>query len=631
MNPATTNNKAQRKGIVNPCMFVSFLLLLIHSGINLKAQSGTPPSWANKVVWYQIMVERFYNGDITNDPTPLTIRTDTSYKVPPDWKLSNWNDNWYALADWEKNYIESRHKNFTDILQIRRYGGDLQGVLDKLDYLSELGITAIYLNPVNDSPSLHKYDARNYHHIDVNFGPDPAGDMNLISKENPADPKSWNWTSADKLFLQLIREVHKRGMRIIIDYSWNHTGTEFWAWRDLVAHQEDSQFRDWYQIENFDNPETPINEFRYKGWSFVKSMPEIKKVDVVAPRISGLPYEGNINPGAKKHIFDVSRRWLSPNGDPSEGVDGFRLDVADQIPMGFWRDYRSFVKSINPEAYLVGEIWWEKWPDGFMNPVPYVKGDVFDAVMFYQLYRPARSFFANTTQPIDAGQFKDSLMFQWARLSEATAAGMMNVASTHDSPRLLTCFFNPGKYKFRAKPADDSKYKTGKPDAETYERVRLYLIHQFTNIGAPQIWNGEEMGMWGSDDPDCRKPLWWKEYLFKPESRNNYQPGTTDYDPVGFNQEQFDFYKKLIQIREENPALYSGKLKFFISHDKMLAYKRYNESEVIFILFNLDNIAHSFELPASGKYYELLKLEKFSGDKLTLKPLSAVILKKLEE
>ena len=111
-------------------------------------------------------------------------------------------------------------------------------------------------------------------------------------------------------------------------------------------------------------------------------------------RVSGHPYEGNMNEGAKKHIFDVTSRWLAPDGDISKGIDGFRLDVADQIPMGFWRDYRTYVKSVNPEAYLVGEIWWEKWPDTFMDPSEYANPEIFDAVMFYQAYRPARGFFA---------------------------------------------------------------------------------------------------------------------------------------------------------------------------------------------------------------------------------------------
>ncbi|HNY07880.1 MAG TPA: alpha-amylase family glycosyl hydrolase, partial [Bacteroidales bacterium] len=403
-------------------------------------------------------------------------------------------------------------------------------------------------------PSLHKYDARNFHHVDVNFGPDPKGDNLIMASENPADPSTWKWTSADKLFLKLVEQVHKRGMKIIVDYSWNHTGVEFWTFKDIVKNQEKSAFTDWYSILSFDNPSTPQNEFDYKGWLNIQSLPEIKKINITTERRNGLPYEGNINEAAKKHIFDVTQRWLAPDGNVNKGIDGFRLDVADQIPMGFWRDYRKFVKSINPEAYLVGEIWWTKWPDELMNPVPYVGGDVFDAVMFYQLYRPAKYFFSKSDFFIDARQFADSLQFQWNRLLNPFRYSMMNVATTHDSPRLLTCFYNQGKYKYLAKPNEDTSYKTGKPDKETYQRVKLYLIHQFTNIGAPHIWNGEEMGMWGADDPYNRKPLWWKEFTFQPETRTNFQPGKKLYDNVAFDTPLFNFYKKLIRIRKENPV-----------------------------------------------------------------------------
>ena len=136
-------------------------------------------------------------------------------------------------------------------LQLRRFGGDLQGVLDKLDYLQELGITAIYFNPINDAPSLHKYDARNYRHVDVNFGPDPKGDNEIIASENPNDPTTWKWTSADKMFLKLVDELHQRNIRVILDYSWNHTGVEFWVWKDIVKNQENSAYKDWYDIKSF--------------------------------------------------------------------------------------------------------------------------------------------------------------------------------------------------------------------------------------------------------------------------------------------------------------------------------------------------------------------------------------------
>lgn len=179
-----------------------------------------PPEWAKTAIWYQIFVERFQNGDPNNDPTLQNIKGSWPHKKPASWEISNWTSDWYQQTDWEKE----TGKDFYTTVQMRRYGGDLQGVLNQLDYLQSLGINALYFNPLNDSPSLHKYDARSYHHIDVNFGPDPEGDLQIIASETPNDPNTWKWTSADKLFLKVIEEAHKRNIKIVLDYSWNHTG-----------------------------------------------------------------------------------------------------------------------------------------------------------------------------------------------------------------------------------------------------------------------------------------------------------------------------------------------------------------------------------------------------------------------
>jgi cyclomaltodextrinase len=586
-----------------------------------------PPAWAKSAIWYQIFVERFYNGDKSNDPKPENMDVPfMKIKTPAGWSITPWTWDWYKQEAW----AEKSGKSFNDAVQYRRYGGDLQGVLDKLDYLKDLGVTALFMNPLNDAPSLHKYDARNYHHIDVNFGPDPEGDNKIIASEKPNDPSTWKWTSADKLFLKLIDEAHKRGMKIIMDYSWNHTGTSFWAFEDVVKNQSESIFKDWYNITSFDNPVTPENEFAYEGWLGNKYLPEVKKADITTERRIGHAYEGNINEGAKHHIFDVTRRWLAPDGDTSKGVDGFRLDVADHIGLGFWRDFRKVVRSVQPNAYLIGEIWWEEWPDLLMNPVLFTSGDVFDAVMFYQTYRPARYFYAKTTFEINAAQLKDSLEFQWNRLLPANRYAMMNVSSSHDAPRLLTDFYNPNKYKYKASPTENMGYKTGKPDQDSYTRLRLYLIYMFTTIGAPQVWNGEEMGMWGADDPNGRKPLMWKEYKFDPETRNNIQPGQKTYDTVAFNQSQFDLYEKLISIRKNNPVLASGDFKFLETEGKKLSYRRSDSKNEIIVLFNLEPTQQDFMLPQKSTWLDLLTSKKIKGSSITLKTLSAAVLKKVD-
>lgn len=590
------------------------------------ATPASPPSWAQEAIWYQIFPERFWNGDTTNDPTPANIsNASASFPVPANWTITPWTSDWYAQEPWAK----ATGKPLKETLQYRRYGGDLQGIINKLDYLQQLGINAIYLNPINDAPSLHKYDARHYHHVDVNFGPDPEGDIKLMQTENPEDPSTWVWTSADKLFLQLVEEVHKRKMKIIVDYSWNHTGVEFWAWKDVVKNQQQSKYKDWYEILAFDDPATPQNEFAYKGWLNISSLPELKKVDVKTVRQPGHPYEGNLHPAVKKHVFAVTERWLKPMGDVKKGIDGFRLDVADHIGMTFWREYRLFVKSINPNAYLVGEIWWEQWPDRMMDPAPYCKGDVFDAVMHYQIYRPARSFFAKSNFQLDAQQLVDSLNFHWGRLDPAFAYAMMNVNATHDAPRLLSCFFNPGRYKYNANIYADPFYKTGKPDEETYQRVKLYLMHQFTLIGAPHIWNGDEMGMWGGDDPDCRKPLWWENLSFSKELE--YTPLDTvnlKYNLPAFNKAHFEFYRQLISVRKKFEVLQTGNIRFLKADGLTLMYERYNKRNKVYVMFNLGNEDAVFMLPEKGSFEDVMSGKRFENNEIKLPPLGGMIVKR---
>ncbi len=606
-----------------PTIFFAFLFM------NSWSQSiydiSHPPEWSKNVTWYQIFVERFFNGDKTNDPTPFTANSPAvNMLMPEDWSITPWTQNWYKKEPWQSTL----GLNFNASMQYRRFGGDLQGVLDKMDYLQSLGITALFINPVNDAPSLHKYDARNYHHIDVNFGPDPAGDIKLIASENPEDPTTWQWTTADKMFLQLINEAHRRNMKIIMDYSWNHVGTTFWAWQDVLKNQEKSPYKNWFEIKSFDDASTPQNEFTYSGWANVNSLPEIKKVNITTPRVSGFPYEGDLEKDIKHHIFDVTKRWLAPNGDTTKGIDGFRLDVADQVGMVFWRDFRKYVRSIKRDTYLVGEIWWIEYPDRLMDPSPYTSGDVFDAVMFYQVYRPARYFFAKTDYEIDARQLKDSLEFQWNRLRAETRYAMMNVSSSHDAPRLLTDFYNTNKYKYRASPHDDPLYKTGIPDDETYSRLKLYLVHLFTTMGAPDIWNGEEMGMTGAFDPDNRKPLWWKDSIFENERVNNFQPGKDTFEKVGFNQKQFDLYKNLIKIRNDNQVLRTGSFEFLFTEGKRLAYKRKDASGEIIVMFNVQNKPGEFHFNYKGKYTDLLTGRELCGRNFILPSFSAMVLKR---
>ncbi len=569
-----------------------------------------PPEWAQDAVWYQIFPERFHNGDPTNDPTAEDIVGGYPDVVPDGWSTTPWTQDWYRHDPWFGE-LETMRDNYGNLMtsfdartQLRRYGGDLQGVLDKLDYLADLGVTAIYFNPLNDSPSLHKYDARNWRHIDRNFGPTPQRDLEIMASEDPTDPATWRMTGADSLFVEVIAAMHERGMRVILDFSWNHTGQTFWAWKDVLENQADSEFADWYWVQSFDDPATGEDEFAYRGWFGVKTLPEIRETTYVdhAERIE--PFEGEFySQEAEDHVLAVTRRWMDPDGDgdPSDGVDGFRLDVAAEVPFGFWRTYRNFVRSINPEAYLLGEIWWERFPNELLDPEPFLRGDVFDAVMNYRWYRAARHFFAAAPDPMAPSEFVRQLEELRASVRPVNDAAMMNVTASHDTPRLATSLFNPTGYKLDAKAEQNPEYRIHRPDAAIRATQRLLLTHQFTWVGAPQIWAGDEMGMWGTDDPHTRKPLIWPELDFEDEA--GHPLGLErPRDPVRFDAELFAFYQRLIALRNDNPALRRGEVDVFLVDDEAgrLGYRRVQGPESAVALFNLSASAQEFVVPAAG-------------------------------
>lgn len=596
------------------------------------------PAWAKEAVWYQIFVERFRNGDPSNDPTPADMAGSFPDKIPADWKITPWGHDWYSHEPW-LDKVEAN--GFYSKIQARRYGGDLQGVLDEIDYIQSLGVTAIYFNPLNDSPSLHKYDARNYAHIDRNFGPDPKGDAAIIDSEIHDDPSTWKWTSADRLFLKVISEFHKRGIRVIMDYSWNHTGKTFWAMEDIRKNGKNSKYADWYTISQYDDPATPADEFKYEGWGGQNPYMPVFKKDIIPPDDKIMPFEGNFHSESlKQHIFDVTRRWLDPDkdGNPADGVDGFRLDVAGEIPMGFWREYRKVVRSVNPQAYLIGEIWWLEWPDKLLNPRVFLEGDQYDAIMNYRWFRIARGFFAQAEPVLTPTGFVKEIKRINRGINIENLQAMMNVTSTHDSPRLSTSLYNKTMDKYKAKPSDNPDYKINRPDSLTRREQILLLIHQFTFLGAPQIWYGEEVGMWGADDPDCRKPMLWKDIKYEDE-RAAFDPAKSrPVDQVRPDTTLKAFYNKLCKMRKDNPVLIYGNLTFSLADDQnmFLVYNRKLGNDEIAVAFNRSGKRQTVKIPvnSNGEYFTLLndKPETYQSNantvEITLGPISAVVLKK---
>ncbi len=573
------------------------------------------PGWATRAIWYQVFIERFRNGDPSNDPTLHDMQGAWPHEKPAGWKITPWGWDWYRPEPWTKN----EPGGFYRWVHHRRYGGDLQGLLDRLDYLQELGVTALYLNPVNDSPSLHKYDARNYRHADRNFGPDPRGDERIIDAEDPTDPATWSWTAADRLLLEVVDEAHRRDMRVILDYSWNHTGIAFWAWRDLVENQRDSPYAEWYAVDRFDDPTTPEDEFSYTGWAGVKELPAFAKFGVPEGYHGG-PAEGDLHSGVKRHVFAVSRRWLDPDGDGdcSDGVDGFRLDVAEQVPLGFWRDYRRFVKSVNPEAFLLGEIWWEQWPLKMSDPGPWLP-ECFDAVMNYRWYAPARSFLNGAEPGVPASELARHLDSLDRGIPRRQAQALMNLAASHDSPRLATSLGNDNRYKYHANPRENRAYRIGPPDRRTREIQRLLLVLQFALPGSPQIWNGDEAGMWGADDPDNRKPLVWEDLEHDNErwglaERSNVMHGVTSSQSaeswaVTPDAALLGFYRRLIMLRRENADLFSdGKREWLLADDqgRRLAFRLTRGNRAALVILSADDERSEIRLADVTGTWELM-------------------------
>ena len=574
--------------------FICFVVLFFFSCSNseekfiLPTPDNEAPEWAAEVVWYQIFVERFRNGNKSNDPTLETVHNSLMDDYPSSWNVTPWEHDWYQQEDWAKE----TGLDFYRTAQMRRYGGDLEGVIEKLPYLKELGVTGIYFNPLNDAPTLHKYDARSYHHIDVTFGGSIQNNLDTMAIEDPSRPETWTWTEADSTFLRLIKLCHESDIKVILDYSFNHTGREFWAFKDIVQNQESSRFKDWYEINSFANEEKGT-EFDYEGWIGIKELPELKKIQDT-PKTPGRHYEGNLPKEIKEHIFAVCRRWIDPNndGDFSDGVDGFRLDVAEHVPMGFWRDFRTQLRSINSELLLVGENWWTNWPDTLMDPEPWVKGDVFDAVMHYQWYKPARRLFGNNTDSISTLLFYSKMDSIWSKYRWKNSLAMMNLTASHDSPRFWTSINNSTKYKVDANPRSNPDYDLTRPDLDNLRRGKALLLHQFTMIGAPHIWNGDEKGMVGGDDPDCRKPILWEDIKMADESSSEF----SNYDIKEANTidtSLVSFYKGLIKMRNDNATLQKGDIIWNRDYlDKgLLAYTRILESDTLDVFINTSNNA----------------------------------------
>ena len=531
---------------------IAALLAVAVLGTAASAQPA-PPDWAADAVWYQIFPERFASGDRTNDPTRASLENPDA--VGDDWAVTPWTADWYARADWERE----RGPDFYDHgVFDRRLGGDLQGVLDRVDYLDSLGVTAVYFNPVFWGASLHKYDATSYHHVDPYFGPDPEGDVAAVQNET-ADPTTWVWTSADRLFLELVDALHARGIRVVIDGVFNHTGTRFWAFADVAQRQQASPTADWYEVTAWDDPDTAGNEFDWNGWWGYKTLP------VLANNADGT----DLLPAVKAHVFDATRRWMDPDGDgdPSDGVDGWRLDVAGEVPDGFWLAWNALVHQINPDAVTIAEEWGDA--------TDYLARAGFQSTMNYHALSIPLDAFAYDGRT-DADTFAAEVVDRFDAYPETTRPALMNVLAGHDTDRLASMIVNGSlgaNYDRQAGPRDTTAYAVRAPNARERELQRAVVAFQFAMPGAPLVYYGDEAGMWGGDDPDDRKPMVWPDLVYDDEAVDPLgrprQP-----DPVAFDSSLFAFYQAAIALRRADAVLRRGDLAVLATGDRAVAFER---------------------------------------------------------
>jgi len=591
------------------------------------SDSNSPwvPQWAKKAVWYQIFPERFRNGDPGNDPRALDQKGSWPHDSTSPWEVHPWTSDWYELQPYER-------KNGKDVwfnIQRRRYGGDIQGVIEKLDYLKELGVNALYLNPVFWAPSSHKYDAILCHHIDPTFGPDPIGDKALLSGEDPADPSTWNWTSADKLVLRFLREAHARGMKVVFDGVFNHIGIRSPYFQNVEKYQEASKYKDWFNITSFNHPERG-EKFDYQGWWGVRELPVWRKVDQ------------DIATGPKQYIFQITRRWMDPegNGRTDLGIDGWRLDAAVCVGHTFWKEWAKFVTSINPDAFMVGEI-----IDTIDVNKPFLKGDEFAAMMNYHFAFSCAEFFFQGDKGVSPAEFETRLREVRDAYDPSVAYAMQNLIDSHDTSRMATMIVNRNIPAYRdwriyydTSKGNKPLYLNRKPTDGELEAQKLFALFQMTYVGAPMIYYGDEAGMWGANDPCCRKPMVWEDLTCADEACNPDGTRRSPPDSVAFNRDLFAHYQKVIRLRREHEALQLGDYAHLPvdGGKRIFAFKRTWKGESLVVLLNTsdrEEIA-ALRLSPGGSYRDLLNggapRKTIGSGRLTLflKPWSGAVLLK---
>ena len=506
----------------------------------------------------------------------------------------------------------------------RRYGGDLEGIRKEIPYLKKLGVEGVYLNPVFVSPSLHKYDTADYRHIDPYFGPtlNQAGkptlyeeDVEILSRRDLGDDSTWGFTNADIDFMSLVNEFHKAGMRVVIDGVFNHSAASGIMMEDIAMRGPQSPYTDWIEAvistsgnfsanerqyypcllaDAFPNQEKfPFaTKVRFRGWTGnVCTMPQVRKSN---------EWDGALHPDYQEFVFKIAKRWLAPQKVSGmlkgrqksfqfEGADGIRLDVYRDIPETFWRKFRNRVKEIRPDALILAE----DWGDGF----DILKGDSADSLMNYTVRTISESWMIDNTGPGDERKYfpswiKGFVDYRQKNQRSEVIPSLWSMLESHDTdriysktkmsnrvllppPRVLGQHTLWDEADINRPHQTNSPYDNGKPSREDAEFYKALITFQMSYTGAPMIYYGAEVGMWGADDPTNRKPMLWEDLKFEDETQC-----TTAFEDAGartggseFCQRQFstkysvapdkslfEFFQRLIAVRKSHKSLTLGDL-----------------------------------------------------------------------
>ncbi len=434
------------------------------------ADLNQTPHWVNDTVWYQIFPDRFCNGDPKNDPP--------------------------GVKPWECRPVGP----------FESFGGDLEGILQKLDYLAGLGVTGLYLTPIFKAESNHKYDTTDYFEIDPSFG----------TKET---------------LHRLVETAHQKGMRVMLDGVFNHCGPKFAPWLDAVKNGPKSRYFHWFMINRwpFDPDHGDTSDARYYSFAFAANMPKLNTND----------------PEVQQYILDVVRYWIT-----EFDIDGFRLDVANELSHALCKKMRTLVKSLKSDFYLLGEVW--------HDAIAWLRGDEFDAVMNYPLTFGINEFWRSLRQNSSALEF--DINHYYTMYMQQTNDVLFNLLDSHDTDRIFT--------------------RAGNPDI-AYQQLALL----FTMPGSPCIFYGTEIGMEGSFDPDCRRCMPWADI------------GAGKYD------ERIRDMKELIRLRKTEPTFKSRNFHFPNEYGdrRVVQYIKIDWDRKIEILLNCDEKPVS--IPSGGKVY----------------------------